>query len=247
MSTREELARSRGTAISANGLLRATNAYSGGLAFQQAERRSAPAIANANQNHVELLLKRYLDVTIASIALVVALPVFVLIAVLIRLDSRGPIFFFQTRLGLNGRLFEIYKFRTMNVMENGDTIPQVCEHDRRITRVGAWLRSLSLDELPQLLNVIAGDMSLVGPRPHARAHDTYYAARIAEYQMRQSVKPGITGWAQIHGLRGETKTVDDMRRRVAFDIWYVRNANLATDLMVLLRTPFEVFRGRNAR
>ena len=247
MSTREQLARSRDTVFSANGALSAANNLAGSVTFIPAAGWSLPANLNACPSRIQPLLKRMLDLTLSVVALVIALPVLVLVALLIRLDSRGPILFRQTRLGRNGRPFDIYKFRTMNVLENGDTIVQACENDKRITRVGAWLRTTSLDELPQLLNVIFGDMSLVGPRPHARAHDTYYAARIAEYELRQSVKPGITGWAQIHGLRGETKTVDDMRERVAYDIWYAKNARLSTDLRVLLRTPLEVLRSRNAR
>ena len=245
MSTRDQLAHSQETVISANGILRAALPHN--LAYSSAPQWSAPANVNAQPGSIEPLLKRVVDVAIAGFALFLALPVLALIALVIRLDSRGPIFFRQTRLGLNGRPFDIFKFRTMNVLENGDTVVQACENDKRITRVGAWLRTSSLDELPQLLNVLSGEMSLVGPRPHARAHDAYYAARIAEYEMRQAVKPGITGWAQVHGLRGETKTVEDMRQRVAYDIWYAKNATLATDLFVLVRTPLEVFRSRNAR
>ena len=247
MSTRDQLAHRQETVISANGILRAANALPHNLVYSSAPQWSEPANVNAQPASIEPLLKRVVDVVISSTALVLALPVLVLIALLIRLDSRGPVFFRQTRLGLNGRPFDIFKFRTMNVLENGDTIVQACENDKRITRVGSWLRTSSLDELPQLLNVLSGEMSLVGPRPHARAHDAYYAARIAEYEMRQTVKPGITGWAQVHGLRGETRTVEDMRERVAYDVWYAKNATLATDMFVLLRTPLEVFHSRNAR
>jgi putative colanic acid biosynthesis UDP-glucose lipid carrier transferase len=245
VSTSEQLVGSQKAVTSAAGILRAANARPNNLTFLPD--RAAPANVNTRSTSIEPLLKRVVDVALSCVALLIALPVLALIALLIRLDSPGPVLFRQTRLGLNGRAFDVIKFRTMNVLENGDTIVQASENDARITRVGAWLRVLSLDELPQLLNVLAGEMSLVGPRPHARAHDAYYAARIPEYEMRQSVKPGITGWAQIHGLRGETKTVDDMRRRVAFDVWYAKNATLATDFFVLLCTPLEVFRSRNAR
>jgi len=131
-------------------------------------------------------------------------------------------------------------------MENGDRIVQAKENDVRVTRTGKWLRAMSLDELPQLLNVIAGDMSLVGPRPHARAHDLHYAGLIANYTLRQDVKPGITGWAQVNGYRGETPTVGTMRARVDLDIFYARNASLMLDLLILARTPFAVISARNA-
>jgi lipopolysaccharide/colanic/teichoic acid biosynthesis glycosyltransferase len=147
---------------------------------------------------------------------------------------------------LGGRPFTIVKFRTMNVLENGASVVQATQDDPRVTRAGRSLRRASLDELPQLLNVIRGEMSLVGPRPHALAHDDYYVERIEDYALRQQVKPGITGWAQVHGLRGETPTLDAMRQRVLLDVWYARNADLALDLEILLRTPFEVLRQRNA-
>lgn len=191
--------------------------------------------------------KRVLDLALAVPLLIIVLPVFVIVAILVRADSRGPVFFRQTRLGKDGRPFRIFKFRSMHVMENGETIIQAQTNDARITRVGAWLRATSIDELPQLLNVIAGEMSLVGPRPHACAHDKYYATQIPEYTLRQASKPGITGWAQVHGWRGQTPTIEAMRKRVSFDLWYVRNAGLFTDLQILLRTPFEVLRSRNAR
>jgi lipopolysaccharide/colanic/teichoic acid biosynthesis glycosyltransferase len=168
------------------------------------------------------------------------------IAVAVRLDSKGPIFFRQRRLGYRGKAFEIYKFRTMDVLENGADITQARKGDARITRIGRALRSASLDELPQLFNVIRGDMSLVGPRPHAVAHDHFFASLIGNYELRQHVMPGVTGWAQVHGLRGETATTAMMRKRVEFDLWYVKNASLLLDLQILARTAVEVFRQRNA-
>jgi lipopolysaccharide/colanic/teichoic acid biosynthesis glycosyltransferase len=156
------------------------------------------------------------------------------------------VLFCQTRRGLAGRPFTIVKFRTMSVLENGASVVQATQNDPRVTRAGRTLRKASLDELPQLLNVIKGEMSLVGPRPHALAHDDYYGELIEDYALRQRVKPGITGWAQIHGLRGETPTLESMRRRVLLDVWYARKADLVLDLEILLRTPFEVLRQRNA-
>lgn len=196
--------------------------------------------------HASALIKRMIDITGAAILLLILLPVLVIAAALIRLDSQGPVFFRQTRLGLGGRPFDVLKFRTMTVLENGKRVVQATRNDPRITRVGAILRKTSIDELPQLLNVLKGEMSLVGPRPHARAHDEYYALRIPGYAARQSVKPGITGWAQINGLRGETPTLDSMRKRVEYDLWYIRNLSLVLDFEILFRTPCELLRRRNA-
>jgi putative colanic acid biosynthesis UDP-glucose lipid carrier transferase len=190
--------------------------------------------------------KRALDVLVAVPALLVLAPLFALIAFLVHLDSRGPVLFRQRRNGICGRGFDILKFRTMHVLEDGETVVQAREGDPRATRVGRWLRRYSLDELPQLINVVRGDMSLVGPRPHARAHDAYYSELIRNYRHRHAVKPGMTGWAQVNGLRGPTPTVDLMARRIDHDLWYARHASFALDLEILLRTPFEVFRHRNA-
>jgi lipopolysaccharide/colanic/teichoic acid biosynthesis glycosyltransferase len=189
--------------------------------------------------------KRCLDLTAAFLLLVFSVPLLILAATAIRLESEGPVLFRQWRLGRNGQPFRILKLRTLTVVEEG-AVRQVTRDDPRLTRVGRLLRKLSIDELPQLINVIRGEMSLVGPRPHAIAHDRYYAARIANYTQRQNVKPGITGWAQILGYRGETATLDDMRRRVRFDLWYVRHAGFLLDLRILLATPWAVISGRNA-
>jgi exopolysaccharide biosynthesis polyprenyl glycosylphosphotransferase len=191
-------------------------------------------------------LKRAMDVAFGVLFLCLFSPFLLLIPILIRLDSRGPALFRQTRLGLGGRPFDILKFRTMTVLENGDEIVQATRNDPRVTRLGHFLRKTSLDELPQLINVLKGEMSLVGPRPHARAHDAYFGARIPEYERRQLVKPGITGWAQVNGHRGETPTVEAMRQRVQLDLWYAENTSAAFDLEILFRTAFEIFRQRNA-
>jgi undecaprenyl-phosphate galactose phosphotransferase/putative colanic acid biosynthesis UDP-glucose lipid carrier transferase len=171
---------------------------------------------------------------------------FTIVALAIKLDSPGPVVFVQNRHGFNGRRFRIFKFRTMCVLEDDASIKQAQRLDKRVTRIGAWLRKSSIDELPQLFNVLIGDMSLVGPRPHAAAHDSYYADLINEYAMRQHVKPGITGWAQIHGYRGETSTVEMMKARIDLDLWYVGNWSLLLDLLIVLRTIMEVVRSRNA-
>lgn len=190
--------------------------------------------------------KRALDVVLASLAIITLSPILALAAMAVALDSRGPILFCQRRTGQNGRPFGIYKFRSMRVMEDGPQITQVVKGDARVTRIGRFLRATSIDELPQLFNVLLGEMSLVGPRPHALAHDTYYGAHITGYHRRFAVKPGITGWAQVCGARGATPTLAHMQARIALDHWYVDHASLALDLLILARTPLEVLRQRNA-
>ena len=195
---------------------------------------------------VESAPKRALDVIAAALLILLLSPLLALVSLAILLDSRGPLVFAQRRTGLNGKTFAILKFRSMHVLEDGADVKQAVRGDARITRVGRVIRKLSLDELPQLLNVLAGDMSLVGPRPHAVAHDEYYGAAIANYAMRQQVKPGITGWAQVNGARGATPTLESMQARVDLDAWYVEHTSLTLDLLILARTPFEVLRSRNA-
>ena len=195
---------------------------------------------------IQIAAKRVMDVVLASIGLVVFSPIFVLIAIAVRMESRGSVFFRQNRTGKNGKPFRIFKFRSMYVMEDGPTIEQARRNDPRVTRVGRYLRASSLDEFPQLFNVLKGEMSLVGPRPHAVAHDKHFAELVANYVIRQHVKPGITGWAQIHGLRGETADVNAMRRRIEHDIWYALNVGLLLDAEILARTVIELFRAKNA-
>jgi len=184
----------------------------------------------------EVQTKYVLDGVLAALGLFLLSPLLVLVALAIRLDSNGPALFKQIRTGLNGKPFRIYKFRTMTVQEDGAVIQQATPGDPRVTRIGGILRRTSLDELPQLLNVIRGEMSLVGPRPHALAHDAYYGREIPSYAGRFAVKPGITGWAQVNGSRGETPTVADMQRRIDLDLWYVQNWSLALDLEILAQT-----------
>ena len=185
------------------------------------------------------------DVIIAATALVLLAPLLGILALLVRLDSRGPALFRQTRTGLNGRTFLIYKFRTMHVQEDGSVVRQARRGDVRMTRLGAVLRKSSLDELPQLLNVLLGDMSLVGPRPHALAHDRHYGAHISAYRQRFAVRPGITGWAQINGSRGPTPELADMQRRIELDLWYVQNRSFALDLKILLTTALHILPSRS--
>jgi undecaprenyl-phosphate galactose phosphotransferase/putative colanic acid biosynthesis UDP-glucose lipid carrier transferase len=193
-------------------------------------------LQRAPLSNVEQTLKRAFDVIGASIAILLLSPLMLMTAVFIKLDSKGPILFVQRRNGFNHNTFRILKFRTMNVLEDGNTIVQATRNDSRVTSLGRWLRLTSIDELPQLFNVIFGDMSLVGPRPHALAHDNEYEKLVANYAYRHHMKPGITGWAQVNGYRGETRTTDLMARRVEFDLWYVNHWSLWLDLKILLKT-----------
>lgn len=200
----------------------------------------------ASLSGTDKMIKAVAERILAAFALFALLPLLILVAVMIKLDSRGPIFFRQTRRGFNGRPFKIWKFRTMKVMEDGATVTQATRHDCRVTAVGAWLRSSSVDELPQLLNVLNGDMSFVGPRPHAVAHDDHFLEIIADYAQRHNVKPGLTGWAQVNGARGETPTLESMVRRITLDLWYVKNWSLALDVRIVIRTFGEVLTSRSA-
>jgi putative colanic acid biosynthesis UDP-glucose lipid carrier transferase len=191
-------------------------------------------------------IKRMTDIVFATLLLIVAAPIMVLIAIAIKLDSPGRIIFTQDRYGLDGERIVVYKFRTMTVCENGSLIVQAKRNDARVTKVGRILRRTSLDELPQLINVLQGRMSLVGPRPHAVAHNEEYRKLISGYMVRHKVTPGITGLAQVSGCRGETSTVDEMRRRVQYDLEYLRHWCWLLDLKILLRTLVLVFRDKRA-
>jgi exopolysaccharide biosynthesis polyprenyl glycosylphosphotransferase len=197
-------------------------------------------------NSFELAIKRASDIVFTATALIVMLPLLALVAIAIKLDSPGRVIFRQTRSGLNGKPFYILKFRTMTVEENGDSVKQASRFDTRVTRVGSWLRRTSIDELPQLINVLKGEMSIVGPRPHAVAHDNCFTQVVANYALRQRVKPGITGLAQVNGCRGATSTIDSIERRVDLDLWYIENWSLCLDLVIMIRTVIEIVRGRNA-
>jgi undecaprenyl-phosphate glucose phosphotransferase len=209
-----------------------------------------PALAielqRAPLSEVQRLVKRLTDVVVASFALVFFLPVMAIAAVAIRLDSPGPVIFRQIRKGFNGKQFHILKFRTMTVQENGPKIIQATRDDARVTTIGRLLRSSSIDELPQLWNVLKGDMSLVGPRPHALAHDNYFESLLSDYAFRHHVKPGITGWAQCNGARGAMPSIEHTAERVKLDLWYINNWSPWLDLLILIKTIFEVLRRRNA-
>ena len=187
------------------------------------------------------IVKATEDRILACIALALAMPIMILVAMAIKFDSPGPIFFRQRRHGFNHKVISVLKFRSMNVAQDGAFVPQAEREDLRVTRVGKILRKISLDELPQLINVLRGDMSLVGPRPHAISHNEHFEAVLEIYASRHKVKPGITGWAQINGFRGETDTSDKMRKRVEHDLYYIENWSLWLDLKILLLTPFSLF------
>jgi Undecaprenyl-phosphate glucose phosphotransferase len=210
------------------------------------QRVLAIEIQRAPLSGAQRLVKRIMDSVLASLALLFFLPVMMLTAVAIKLDSPGPVIFRQVRKGFNGKQFDILKFRTMTVQENGANVVQATCNDSRVTTIGRLLRSASIDELPQLLNVLKGDMSLIGPRPHALAHDDYFQKIVGDYAHRHHVKPGITGWAQCNGARGPTPTIEHISERVKLDLWYINNWSLWLDFQILIKTFFEVLRKRNA-
>lgn len=191
------------------------------------------------------LLKRLADVLLSLVILTLILPALIVIAVGVKLSSSGPIIFKQRRYGLYGEEILVYKFRSMTVCEDGSAITQATKQDQRVTPFGAFLRKTSLDELPQFINVLQGRMSIVGPRPHAVAHNEMYRKLITGYMIRHKVKPGITGWAQVNGLRGETETLSKMKARIDYDIDYLRNWSLKLDIYIILKTILVVFKGQH--
>jgi Undecaprenyl-phosphate glucose phosphotransferase len=197
-------------------------------------------------SRLKIVQKRLFDLVLAAAGLIVLTPLLALAAILIRIDSPGPIFFVQRRYGFNQQPFRIIKFRTMRTLDDGAVIVQARPDDPRLTRIGRWLRRWNIDEIPQLFNVLTGDMSLVGPRPHALTHDREYERRISLYARLHNVKPGITGWAQIHGLRGATDTEEKMRKRVEYDLFYIDNWSLWLDLAIIARTVLSPAAYRNA-
>jgi Undecaprenyl-phosphate glucose phosphotransferase len=209
-------------------------------------RSSALSLTSPPMGPLQSATKRIFDLVTASAAIVLLSPVLLAIGILVKWDSPGPIFFRQRRRGYNLREFRIWKFRTMTTMDDGDVVVQATQGDARVTRAGAVLRRLNLDELPQLFNVVTGEMSLVGPRPHAVAHDELFETRIAKYRRRLNVRPGITGWAQVNGLRGPTGTDAAMQARVEHDLYYIDNWSITFDLYVLAATVLSRKAFRNA-
>jgi len=202
--------------------------------------RDTPLIGSHSIN------KQVSDTALGFLFLLLLAPLMLLIAVGVKLTSAGPVLFKQRRYGVDGEEIVVYKFRTMTVCEDGDSVRQATQNDARVTRFGAFLRRTSLDELPQFINVIQGRMSIVGPRPHAVAHNEMYRKLIKGYMVRHKVKPGITGWAQVHGLRGETETIDKMQKRVDYDLEYIRTWSLGLDFLIILRTAAMVLKRKNA-
>jgi exopolysaccharide biosynthesis polyprenyl glycosylphosphotransferase len=183
-------------------------------------------------------LKRTFDIVVAATGLVLLAPLFAIVGIAIELETRGPVFFSQKRHGYNNSTIDVVKFRTMVESRGGDTFIQAKRNDNRVTHVGRILRRTNIDELPQLVNVLIGNMSIVGPRPHATAHNQMFEGKILPFSRRHNIKPGITGWAQINGHRGETDTLEKMRRRVEYDLYYIDNWSFLLDLKIILLTVF---------
>jgi putative colanic acid biosynthesis UDP-glucose lipid carrier transferase len=192
------------------------------------------------------LVKRVSDIILGSVILVLIAPILLGVALGVKLSSPGPVIFKQRRNGLDGEEITVYKFRSMRTQDNGPVVKQATKGDPRITPFGAFIRKTSLDELPQFINVLQGRMSIVGPRPHAVAHNEEYRRLIKAYMVRHKVRPGITGWAQVHGFRGETETIEKMQARVEYDLEYLRNWSLGLDLQIIIRTVRLILFDRNA-
>ena len=203
-------------------------------------------VAGERMNKARVKLKRVMDVALSLFVISLIWPVMLLVAVAVKLTSEGPILFKQKRQGLNGDVFYIYKFRSMKVhAEKSGQVTQAKKNDSRITSVGRFIRKTSIDELPQFFNVVKGDMSIVGPRPHALEHDKYYGERIQGYNDRYMKKPGITGLAQISGCRGETATIEEMKKRIDKDLEYIQSCSLSLDIKIMVKTPFTLLKGNN--
>ncbi|MBP0596903.1 undecaprenyl-phosphate glucose phosphotransferase [Herbaspirillum sp. LeCh32-8] len=219
-------------------LIQARFDYVGGMAVM--------AICETPFTGMNNFIKRVSDIILASIILLMLLPVLMVVSICVKATSPGPIIFKQRRYGLDGEEIVVYKFRSMTVMEDGAAVKQAQKGDMRLTKIGGFLRKSSLDELPQFVNVLQGRMSIVGPRPHAVAHNELYRKQIKGYMLRHKVKPGITGWAQVNGLRGETETLDKMKARIEFDLEYLRRWSLTFDLWIIVQTVRLVLKRENA-
>jgi putative colanic acid biosynthesis UDP-glucose lipid carrier transferase len=204
------------------------------------------AVCETPFNGISGLVKRASDILIALVIMVLASPVMLGLALAVKLSSPGPVIFKQRRYGLDGKEILVYKFRSMSSTDNGSVVKQATKNDSRITPLGAILRKTSLDELPQFYNVLQGRMSIVGPRPHAVAHNETYRKLVKGYMVRHKVKPGITGWAQVSGYRGETDTIDKMEKRIEFDLEYLRNWSLGFDLWIIVKTVLVVLNDKKA-
>lgn len=192
------------------------------------------------------VFKRIEDIVLSSIILLLISPILLAVAIGVKLSSKGPVIFKQDRYGVDGKKIKVWKFRSMSTQDNGSDVKQATKNDPRVTKFGAFIRRTSLDELPQFYNVLQGKMSIVGPRPHAVAHNEQYRTIVERYMLRHKVKPGITGWAQINGYRGETDTLDKMEKRVEYDLWYIRNWSLFLDIKIVFLTLFKGFVSKTA-
>ncbi|WP_142503321.1 undecaprenyl-phosphate glucose phosphotransferase [Klebsiella sp. 2680] len=197
-------------------------------------------------NGINMVFKRLEDIFVSLLIIILISPLLLIIAIAVKISSPGPVIFKQTRYGMDGKAIKVWKFRSMTVMENDTVVKQATKNDIRVTKVGSFLRKTSLDELPQFFNVLGGGMSIVGPRPHAVAHNEQYRSLIEGYMLRHKVKPGITGWAQINGWRGETDTLDKMQKRVEYDLEYIREWSIWFDLKIILLTIFKGFINKSA-
>ncbi|HHE6269788.1 TPA: undecaprenyl-phosphate glucose phosphotransferase, partial [Klebsiella pneumoniae] len=195
---------------------------------------------------INMVFKRLEDIIVSSIILLFISPILVAISLAVKLSSPGPVIFRQIRYGMDGKPIKVWKFRSMTVMENDDRVIQATKNDTRVTKVGKFLRSTSLDELPQFFNVLFGQMSVVGPRPHAVSHNEQYRSLIHGYMLRHKVKPGITGLAQINGWRGETDTLEKMEKRIEYDLLYIRGWSIWLDLKIIFLTVFKGFINKSA-
>ncbi len=200
----------------------------------------ASPVPAAEQDRIE---KRLFDVMMGAIGVILLAPLMLLVALAIKMDSKGPVFFRQRRYGRNNGVFRIFKFRTMTVAEDGDQVVQAVRNDARVTRVGRFLRATSIDEIPQIINVLLGQMSIVGPRPHALAHEERFEEDFDLFSRRRRVLPGITGWAQVNGCRGETRTAEDVRKRMDYDLYYIDNWSIWFDIEIIVRTLMTLGRG----
>jgi len=204
------------------------------------------SIVDTPMEGVNQLVKRVEDILLSSLILLLISPILLGISLAVKATSPGPVFFKQRRYGIDGKAIQVWKFRSMTVMEDGDKVTQATKNDNRLTPIGGFLRGTSLDELPQFINVLQGQMSIVGPRPHAVAHNEQYRKLIHGYMLRHKVKPGITGWAQINGWRGETDTLNKMEKRIEFDLDYIRHWSLWLDIKIVFLTAFKGFISKNA-
>jgi putative colanic acid biosynthesis UDP-glucose lipid carrier transferase len=193
-----------------------------------------------------MVFKRMEDIILSLFILLLISPLLIIISLAVKITSPGPVIFRQTRYGMDGKPIKVWKFRSMVVMENDTEVKQATKDDVRVTAVGKFLRRTSLDELPQFFNVLFGEMSIVGPRPHAVSHNEQYRSLIEGYMLRHKVKPGITGWAQINGWRGETDTLDKMEKRIEFDLEYIRSWSVWLDLKIIIMTIFKGFVNKSA-